>query len=77
MSKLELEFEADQLRDVVLFELRTATGDIRKKLMRARNILWLIGTEIFLGNVELETLWKLWKEAVNITIQVIRNMYQL
>jgi len=42
----ELEFEANQLRDIVLFELRTAEGTVRKQLMRARNMLWLVGTQL-------------------------------
>ena len=75
MSNLELEFEANQLRDVVLFELRTGVGENRENLMRARNILWLVGTELSRGDVPTEKLWDLWQEALDITFHVVLNIY--
>jgi hypothetical protein len=77
----ELEFEADQLRDIVLFELRTAQGQVRRQLMRARNMLWLVGTQLHqTGNdddVEIQKLWDMWKEALNITFRVVADLYVL
>jgi hypothetical protein len=77
----ELEFEADQLRDIVLFELRTAQGQVRRQLMRARNMLWLVGTQLHqTGNdddIEIQKLWDMWKEALNITFRVVADLYVL
>ena len=55
-SRLELEFEVDQLRDIIVFELKTALGEYRTKLMRARNLLWLINTKLEIGDVPIEEL---------------------
>jgi hypothetical protein len=74
-SRLELEYEVDQLRDVILFELKTAVGDYRKKLMQARNLLWMVNTKLELGDIEIEHLWEMWKKAVNITFHVICALY--
>ena len=80
-SHQELEFEADQLRDIVLFELRTAQGQVRRQLMRARNMLWLVGTQLHqTGNdddIEIQKLWDMWKEALNITFRVVADLYVL
>jgi hypothetical protein len=77
----ELEFEADQLRDIVLFELRTAQGQVRRQLMRARNMLWLVGTQLHQtvndDDVEIQKLWDMWKEALNITFRVVADLYVL
>jgi hypothetical protein len=74
-SRLELEFEVDQLRDIIVFELKTALGEYRTKLMRARNLLWLVNTKLEIGDVPIEELWNMWQDAVNITFQIIRVMY--
>jgi hypothetical protein len=77
----ELEFEADQLRDIVLFELRTAQGQVRRQLMRARNMLWLVGTQLHKtvndDDIEIQKLWDMWKEALNITFRVVADLYVL
>jgi|APCry1669191515_1035360.scaffolds.fasta_scaffold00845_3 hypothetical protein len=72
----ELEFEANQLRDIVLFELRTAVGDKRRNLMKARNLLWIIGTEINKSDESsVNELWSKWQRAVNLTCHVILDLY--
>jgi hypothetical protein len=71
----ELEFEANQLRDIVLFELRTAEGTVRKQLMRARNMLWLVGTQLYQDSADVQKLWDMWKEALNITFRVVADLY--
>jgi hypothetical protein len=74
-SRPELEFEVEQLRDIIVFELKTALGEYRTKLMRARNLLWLVNTKLEIGDVPIEKLWEMWQEAVNITFHIIRVMY--
>ena len=82
-SSQELEFEVDQLRDVVLFELKTAQGSVRRQLVRARNMLWLVCTQLYDGrggareDVDIEKLWDMWKEALNITFRVVADLYVL
>lgn len=77
----ELEFEADQLRDIVLFELRSAEGPVRRQLMRARNMLWLVGTQLHQRGsdeeAEIQKLWDMWREALNITFRVVADLYVL
>jgi len=38
-------------------------------------MLWLVGTQLHQDNADVQKLWDMWKEALNITFRVVADLY--